>query len=118
MAEGADLGHDPPVAAEAMRAETTLCSAGRSGVDAAGRLQEAAVATTHEGSTGPADLESKAKVDKWQRIMVEAKELKRQWADLEDSDEEAPGASSGEMVFEVSNEPFPGRCGAPERHYA
>ena len=50
--------------------------------------------------------------------MVEAKELKRQWADLEDSDEEAPGASGGEMVFEVSNEPFPGRCGAPERHYA
>ena len=27
--------------------------------------------------------------DKWQKIMVEVKETKRQWADVEDSDEEA-----------------------------
>ena len=75
------------------------------GVDAAGRLQKAAGHPQEADSdsvltsllTRPADLESKTKEDKLQRIMVEAKELKRQWADLEDSDEEAPGASGCEM---------------------
>ena len=39
--------------------------------------------------------------------MAETKELKRQWADLEDSDEEAPGASGGERKdFEVSTLEF------------
>ena len=40
-------------------------------------------------------LESKAEADKWQKIMMEAKELKHRWADLKDSDEEPPGAGGG-----------------------
>ena len=76
-----------------MRAACGSVPAGAEPTAAAGRLREAADA--HEVRTGSDDLESKAEEDKWQKIMVEAKELKRQWADLEDSDEEPPGAGGG-----------------------
>ena len=73
------------------------------GVDAAGRLRKAAGRPQEADSdsvltsllTRPANLEHKVEKYKWQRIVTEAKELKRQWADLEDSDEEPPGAGGG-----------------------
>ena len=50
---------------------------------------EPAVGGLHAQSQGRY-LESEANTDnKWQKIVVEAKATKRQWADLEDSDEEA-----------------------------
>ena len=42
-----------------------------------------------EANAGSQLLELEAnKDDKWQRLVMEAKATKRQWADLEDSDEE------------------------------
>ena len=43
-----------------------------------------------EANAGSQHLEPEAnKDDKWQRLVMEAKATKRQWADVEDSDEEA-----------------------------